>query len=492
MSDIGARILNIITESLYGQPEVVFREYVQNSIDAFRKDSTIDKSVYKSIIYIDGDDLYFLDNGSGIKKEEFLHEMSGIAISHKRQADDIGYKGIGRLSGISYCEKLQFVNICNFPRKEYQIYSIDCKKYAQIRKGESYAEMQFTELMKEIGKLENGDDKSSHSKVETILEKNSTVFSNRTTGFLVMMGSLSSLLKEVISKKNFLELLGWMLPVEYEEEIVSLENPQRNMKELLNFFKTDKEINNPLIEYEVSFNGTFIKRPILSNMLRDYVCLKRFGSFAVGFHSFSTDKFVISNPNRFKGIKIYIDNMLLCTEETLIPALMEYGFLKHTVNESLQTVRAVGAMIFIVDKINIVANARRSFIEVTDQDSLDFLKSLGEFVEQIYGARYALSKYRNAQEEVSVDSIKLNKLRIEAENKLKILANDEMPAMQILNKGNDDFREKTVSEQKRIMKKYIVMKINEDIKEYLNQTDEFGVERAYENFLFWIRVKYNG
>ena len=123
---------------------------------------------------------------------------------------------------------------------------------------------------------------------------------------------------------------------------------------------------------------------------------------------------------------------------------------------------------------------------------MDFLKSLGEFVEQIYGARYALSKYRNAQEEVSVDSRKLNKLRIEAENKIKLLANDEMPSMKILDKGNVDFGKKSVFEQKRTMKKYIIMKINEDIKEYLNQTDEFDVGRAYEDFLFWIGVKYNG
>jgi len=32
--NVGAGILNIITESLYDNPIVVFREYVQNSIDS--------------------------------------------------------------------------------------------------------------------------------------------------------------------------------------------------------------------------------------------------------------------------------------------------------------------------------------------------------------------------------------------------------------------------------------------------------------------------
>ena len=34
---VGAGILNIITESLYDKPIVVFREYVQNSVDSFMK-----------------------------------------------------------------------------------------------------------------------------------------------------------------------------------------------------------------------------------------------------------------------------------------------------------------------------------------------------------------------------------------------------------------------------------------------------------------------
>lgn len=35
--NVGARILSIITESLYDKPVVVFREYVQNSVDSFQK-----------------------------------------------------------------------------------------------------------------------------------------------------------------------------------------------------------------------------------------------------------------------------------------------------------------------------------------------------------------------------------------------------------------------------------------------------------------------
>ena len=39
---VGAGILNIITESLYDNPIVVFREYVQNSVDSIFKEDCQD------------------------------------------------------------------------------------------------------------------------------------------------------------------------------------------------------------------------------------------------------------------------------------------------------------------------------------------------------------------------------------------------------------------------------------------------------------------
>ena len=37
MSRVGSGIINVITESLYDNPIVVFREYVQNSVDSLYK-----------------------------------------------------------------------------------------------------------------------------------------------------------------------------------------------------------------------------------------------------------------------------------------------------------------------------------------------------------------------------------------------------------------------------------------------------------------------
>ena len=71
---VGAGILNAITESLYDNPIVVFREYVQNSVDAFKHPNSNSNSIVKIIYHTDSNtsSLCFLDNGSGITENKFF------------------------------------------------------------------------------------------------------------------------------------------------------------------------------------------------------------------------------------------------------------------------------------------------------------------------------------------------------------------------------------------------------------------------------------
>lgn len=102
MSRVGSGIINVITESLYDNPIVVFREYVQNSVDSLYK--LRDASGSEIRIYYTGNSLYFADNGNGIIKDLFDAQMGGIANSSKSKSSNLGYKGIGRLSGLPYCD----------------------------------------------------------------------------------------------------------------------------------------------------------------------------------------------------------------------------------------------------------------------------------------------------------------------------------------------------------------------------------------------------
>ena len=98
--------------------------------------------------------------------------------------------------------------------------------------------------------------------------------------------------------------------------------------------------------------------------------------------------------------------MLLCDEKELLQSLAHYGLLSHTINGQLQSVRGIGAIIYITDKVNISANARRTFIEVTDNDSLKFLRLLSDFIDIIYDTRYSLSNYLSFVEKQNNDKEK--------------------------------------------------------------------------------------
>lgn len=483
-SGVGASIMNIITESLYDKPIVVFREYVQNSVDALRSaNKTSNNENSYNHIWIDADNLYFLDNGTGIKSEEFLFTMQNIALSGKNKASNIGYKGIGRLSGISYCEKLRFINIVDYDKNSFQEYDIDCIKYSEIQNSDEYTEMEFLDLMQQIGSLQND---VSTEEIHSIIDKNNSIFEERKTGFLVIMEKISSVLKIIIDESKFEENLCWLLPVPFLDELTA---SNETTDELFNAISNSPAFDDtdivPARSFNIFLNGKPLYRPLKSNMLRTYTCKSNFEKYAVCVHAFSNEKIELDKKNIFSGIRIYIDNMLLCDESELIPILQQYGFTKHGVYEIIQAVRGIGAMIYIVDKVNISANARRTFIELTDPDSITFLELLGSFVDDIYETRYALSKYASALKAENTIDANLDKKREKALSQLNKLARENITIDLKEKDPQKEFCDLNSTEQKRIVKGKITKEINDSVKEFLNSTDRFDINTCIKDFKTW-------
>jgi molecular chaperone HtpG len=115
MAVFGKNILENLTTGMYSDSRVMYREYIQNSCDAIdaavnagivaRKDTSID-------ICIDPAkrEIRIRDNGNGIRKEDFVRVLSDIANSDKKRAVDKGFRGIGRLCGLAYCNELRFIS----------------------------------------------------------------------------------------------------------------------------------------------------------------------------------------------------------------------------------------------------------------------------------------------------------------------------------------------------------------------------------------------
>ncbi len=475
---VGAGILNIITESLYDNPIVVFREYVQNSVDSIFKENCQDD--YEIKIWLDGNDLCFLDNGRGINPQDFNDEMIKIGDSSKKKTRNLGYKGIGRLSGVPYCKKLTFINISNYASKELQCYSIDGTKYEQLKASGEDKGLGFTEMMEIIGTSFSQKNTELTTPYEEKISKYKDLLEKTNSGFLVVLEGISTVLNATIESDSFFENLQWLLPVDFEEDLYLSEKG-----ELFKEFTAEEDGSLPIISYcKISFNDAPIYRPIKKNMLRDYLCKNNF-KYALGFHTFNRSKIAIDRNNIFTGIRIYIDNMLLCTEDELLRSLDNYGLLTHTLNGQLQSVRGIGAIIYITDKVNISANARRTFIEVTDTDSIEFLKLIAEFVNTIYDTRYALSNYMNAKDKHEQNAEFVMRLKENALVHLKKLAkeNIELPE----DPETISFETLSVLEKKKMIKKNISQNIDIKLKNYLSQLNVYDLENSFEKFLEWLK-----
>jgi len=488
---VGASIVEIITESLYDKPIVVFREYVQNSADSLfvaEQDGKVD-NLSINIWCTQNNTLCFLDNGIGIKENEFALRMGSIAHSPKSKSKHIGYKGIGRLSGLSYCKKLTFVNILNYKGSQFQTFTIDCLKYMELRKVGRLKDLVFSELMKLISEEK---DRPETLKIQKLLEPYKALFTKSNTGFLVVLEDISSVLQKTIGDKKFLENLGWLLPAPFQSELLTPAD-DTNQHEL--FISLSKElafitnISAPAKSFEIFYNGKQVFRPITRDLLRNYLCKSNMEQYAICVHTFSNTGITINSKNSFSGIRIYIDNILLCDESELVPALQQFGLISHTVNETIQAVRGVGALIYIVDKVNISANARRTFIDVADEDSFDFLRLVGEFVESIFQARYALSNYYSykKKEETAEKDKGISELKERAQNALIKLARQDIH-LDDEPEAKQSFSDMTQTDQKRLIKGKISKNLNIRIRNYIEQTSDFNLDTCVNDFITWLKA----
>jgi Histidine kinase-, DNA gyrase B-, and HSP90-like ATPase len=110
---IGKDVLELVTGSMYVDPLCIYREYIQNAADSI--DEGINKNDYQefaSNISIELDhpsrSIKIRDNGCGVSNKNFLRTLTAIGGSQKRGKGQRGFRGVGRLSGLGYCQELVF------------------------------------------------------------------------------------------------------------------------------------------------------------------------------------------------------------------------------------------------------------------------------------------------------------------------------------------------------------------------------------------------
>jgi len=113
--EIKKGLVRMVMFNLYSDARIIFREYVQNALDAIRDavDSHVLNGMKDGIVKIDINStdrwIRIRDNGSGIKAVDAARKLLDISASSKNGIDQAGEFGIGRLVGGGFCQQLIFL-----------------------------------------------------------------------------------------------------------------------------------------------------------------------------------------------------------------------------------------------------------------------------------------------------------------------------------------------------------------------------------------------
>lgn len=134
--EVGKYTLESLTTGMYEQPLIVYREYIQNAVDSLElavKNRVILPLDMRIDIVINEDDkrVSIIDNGMGLPKQNAASILLSIGASQKLHSDSRGFRGIGRLGGLSYCDTLVFKT--TYPGEDSAtIVTFDCKRLKSL------------------------------------------------------------------------------------------------------------------------------------------------------------------------------------------------------------------------------------------------------------------------------------------------------------------------------------------------------------------------
>jgi len=110
----GGFILETLTVGMYGEARNAIREYVQNGFDSIMRARELKllapgSGAIKIIMSTDKKSLVIRDDGAGLSVKAAAQTLTRIGASSKSHSRNAGFRGIGRLAGIVFCDKLTFI-----------------------------------------------------------------------------------------------------------------------------------------------------------------------------------------------------------------------------------------------------------------------------------------------------------------------------------------------------------------------------------------------
>lgn len=104
----GAGLLGLVTTGMYDNPLSMYREYIQNAVDAVARSGIPGTPRVAIAVDVIERRIMIQDNGPGLSREDALERLLPIGRSNKRLGIDRGFRGVGRLAGLAFAKTVTF------------------------------------------------------------------------------------------------------------------------------------------------------------------------------------------------------------------------------------------------------------------------------------------------------------------------------------------------------------------------------------------------
>lgn len=154
----GKFLLEILTKGMYSNPMHIYREYIQNSSDSIDKAielGVLQDSEAEIHIFIDDKNrnIIIRDNGFGIPMDIAKIKLMNVGASDKNGVTERGFRGIGRLGGLAYAEKVQFIT-SSVGDSVKTVMTCDCVRMHQLLQKSNNETSDIMETVKAISTFE--------------------------------------------------------------------------------------------------------------------------------------------------------------------------------------------------------------------------------------------------------------------------------------------------------------------------------------------------
>lgn len=151
---VGKYTLESLTTGMYSDPKIVYREYIQNSVDSLENAVSVGLIEPQSMridIIVNAEESFISikDNGTGISAADAAKTLMNVGSSKKRNSNNRGFRGIGRLGGMSYCDTLVFTTSAEH-EKVKTVVTFDCKRLRHLLVPGEYEDMSLSAVLEEI------------------------------------------------------------------------------------------------------------------------------------------------------------------------------------------------------------------------------------------------------------------------------------------------------------------------------------------------------